>query len=105
MKRTYDAKWAKIGNSFGYRFQSEFFKEHPGFSECGALVQVIDEDMVLLRRIKPEQEEQKADELMLAAFLNFAFKQGLEKGDFTQDSVEDMELDDELMDGVILDAD
>lgn len=105
MGKLYEAKWAKIGNSSGYRLQAEFFKENPHFAECGAIVQVIDEDTVLLRRIKTEEEEQEDDELMLAAFLNFAMKQGLENNDFVQDTPDDIALDDELMDGVVLDED
>ena len=57
MGKLYEAKWAKIGNSSSYRLQVEFFKENPHFVECGAMVQVIDQETVLLRGVKTKEEE------------------------------------------------
>ena len=105
MTKTYEAKWSRIGNSAGYRIQAEFFKENPEFTECGALIEVVDDDTVLLRRVPVEDEGQQEDELMLASFLNFMFKDGLNNERFVEYTEEDAALDDDLMEGVVLDED
>ena len=104
MAKVYEAKWTRVGNSAGYRIQSEFFKENPRFTNCGALLEVVDDDTVLLRRVSANDDEQE-DELMLAAFLNFMFKDGLTNDRFVEYTEEDAALDDELMEGVALDED
>lgn len=105
MSKTYEAKWSRIGNSSGYRIQAEFFKENPRFTECGALIEVVDDDTVLLRRAPTNDDGQQEDEVMLASFLNFMFNDGLNSKSFVEYTEEDSALDDELMEGVVLDED
>jgi antitoxin PrlF len=102
MAKIFEARWAKIGNSSGYRIQSDFFRENPQFTDSKAIIEVIDDDTVLMRRIQDDDEQQQEDEIILSAFLNFCFKQGLENNDFIslEDDIAECK---ELIEGVELD--
>ncbi|HEY9824692.1 MAG TPA: hypothetical protein V6D19_04535 [Stenomitos sp.] len=100
-RKTYKASWAKIGNSSGYRFSSSFFKENPQFAEVGGIVQVIDADTLLIRRVASEQPENEEDELMMSLYLDFLMKQALSHPLEVEAYTEAMAIeDDELIAGV-----
>ena len=104
--KTYKASWAKIGNSSGYRITSDFFREHPEFVGSDGVIQVIAPDTVVFSRAKTEEEGQEEDDLMLSLYLNFLTKQALASPDELEEYTQDMaDEDEELIAGVILDAD
>jgi antitoxin PrlF len=100
-KSTYKASWAKIGNSSGYRLSASFFKEHIQFAESDGVVEVIDDNTLLFRRLPKSQEDEESDELMLSLFLDFLTKQALANSDEIEEYTEAMAAEDEeLMAGV-----
>jgi antitoxin PrlF len=104
--KSYKASWAKIGNSAGYRLASEFFKENPEFVGSDGVVQVIAHNTVIFSRQQSEEEGQAEAELMLSLYLNFLTQQGLANPGELQEYTQQMaDEDDELMSGVVLDAD
>lgn len=104
--KTYKASWAKIGNSSGYRITSDFFREHPEFVGSDGVIQVIAPDTVVFSRAKTEEEGQEEDDLMLSLYLDFLTKQALANPDELEEYTQDMaDEDQELIAGVILDAD
>ncbi|ABW32064.1 AbrB/MazE/SpoVT family DNA-binding domain-containing protein [Acaryochloris marina] len=104
--KTYKASWAKIGNSSGYRITSDFFREHPEFVGSDGVIQVIAPDTVVFSRAKTEEEGQEEDDLMLSLYLDFLTKQALANPDELEEYTQDMaDEDEELIAGVILDAD
>lgn len=104
--KTYKASWAKIGNSSGYRITSDFFREHPEFVGSDGVIQVIAPDTVVFSRAKSTDEGQDEDDLMLSLYLDFLTKQALTNPDELEEYTQDMaDEDEELIAGVILDAD
>lgn len=104
--KTYKASWAKIGNSSGYRITSDFFREHPEFVGSDGVIQIIAPDTVVFSRAKTEEEGQEEDDLMLSLYLDFLTKQALANPDELEEYTQDMaDEDEELIAGVILDAD
>jgi antitoxin PrlF len=105
-EKSYKAAWAKIGNSAGYRLTSEFFKEHPEFVGSDGVVQVIAPNTVIFSRQPSEEEDQAEAELMLSLYLNFLTQQGLANPSELEEYTPQMaDEDDQLMAGVVLDAD
>jgi antitoxin PrlF len=94
-KKTYQASWAKIGNSSGYRLSADFFKEHAQFAKSDGVVEVIDENTLLFRRQPTQHDEDNEDELMLGLFLDFLTKQALANPDEIEAYTEIMAAEDE----------
>jgi antitoxin PrlF len=105
-KNTHKASWAKIGNSFGYRLSASFFKEHIQFAESDGVVEVIDDNTLLFRRLPKPQDDDTEDELMLSLFLDFVIKQALANPDQPEQIEAYTEAmaaeDDELLEGVVV---
>lgn len=103
-RKSYKASWAKIGNSSGYRLNSEFFKEHPHFIGAEGVVQVIAPDTAIISIVRPETEDQAEDELMLKLYLDFLTKQALANpGELEEYTSQMAKEDEQLMAGVELD--
>ena len=70
---------ARIGNSSGLRLPAAFYRDHPQFSGAAGQVEVL-ADNILLLRLEPHAPQEQAteeDSLMLALFLDFLSRQGL----------------------------
>ncbi len=103
-KKSYEAAWAKIGNSSGFRISADFFQDNPQFSGAKGAVEVVAPDTLLVR-LQPQAVEQDEEELMLSLFLDFWLKSALSNPD---DELEAYTVamaaeDDELTAGVEID--
>ena len=73
----YRATPARIGNSAGLRLPAAFYRDHPQFSGAAGQVEVLADNILLMRLEPPEVPEQEAedDSLMLGLFLDFLSRQ------------------------------
>lgn len=70
---------ARIGNSSGLRLPAAFYRDHPQFSGAGGQVEVLADNILLMRLETPEPQEQETedDSLMLGLFLDFLSREAL----------------------------
>lgn len=102
--KRYNAAWAKIGNSSGFRVENGFFKDNPQFAGARGEVQVINSDTLLVR-LQPIELEQEKDELLLSLFVDFLMDNALRNPDELEVYTEAMAAeDDELIAGVVIDS-
>jgi antitoxin PrlF len=76
----YRATPARIGNSAGLRLPAAFYRDHPQFTGAAGQVEVLADNILLMRLEPPEVPEQEAedDSLMLGLFLDFLSRQAFE---------------------------
>ena len=67
----YSGRWAKVGNSDGFRIDKRFFKEHPEFSGAGVRLKFIAPGKMLLETADPVELEGGQDDKVMAAFLSY----------------------------------
>lgn len=103
--KRYSLRWAKIGNSAGFRLSADFFKDHPDLLGADGTVEVLGSGKLLVT-LQSEALDQWQDELMLRMFLDFVTGQALSKQIEIELYTEAMAAeDDALMEGVALDTD
>jgi len=98
---------ARIGNSSGLRLPAAFYRDHPQFSGAGGQVEVLADNLLLMRLEPPEaqQQESEDDSLMLGLFLDFLSREALtsEAGPILYTEAMSAE-DEELLAGVAVDC-
>jgi len=68
---SYTGRWAKVGNSDGFRVDKTLFKEHPEFSGAGVTLKFIAPGKLLLETADPVELEEDKDDEVMAAFLSY----------------------------------
>jgi antitoxin PrlF len=88
---------ARIGNSAGLRLPAAFYRDHPQFNGAAGHVEVLADNILLMRLEPPEADEQEAegDSLMLGLFLDYLSRQALESNAGPCIYTEAMAADDE----------
>lgn len=71
----YTGRWAKIGNSDGFRIEKRLFKEHPEFSSSEVRVKYISPGKLLLEAEGPVENK---DDVVMTTFLSFLDDQMLQ---------------------------
>jgi len=67
----YTGRWAKVGNSDGFRIDKNLFKEHPEFSGAGVKLKFIAPGKMLLETAEPVELEDGQDDMVMSAFLSY----------------------------------
>jgi antitoxin PrlF len=88
---------ARIGNSAGLRLLAVGLRDHPQFNGAAGQVEVLADNILLMRLEPPVADDQEAegDSLMLALFLDFLSRQALESNAGPCFYTEAMAADDE----------
>lgn len=98
---------ARIGNSSGLRLPAAFYRDHPQFTGAAGQVEVLADNILLMRLEQPEPQEQESedDSLMLGLFLDFLSREALAPGAGPSLYTEAMAAEDEdLLAGVAVDC-
>jgi antitoxin PrlF len=100
-RKTYSISPAKIGNEDGFRLPRAFSQENPHLVQSYGQIEVISEDILLIR-LDPTKREQEEEEesLMMSLFLDFLMKDAIKNPDRLVPYTEEMnrEIDDLLAD-------
>jgi antitoxin PrlF len=76
--KIYTISSAKIGNQQGFRLPRAFYQDHPHLSEASGEVEVLNEDILLIRLNAKNNVEEENEGLMMSLFLDFLVKNVLE---------------------------
>jgi len=64
----YTGRWAKVGNSDGFRIEKRLFKDHPEFQEAGVVLKFIAPGKFLLEAEEPADNK---DDVVMTTFLSY----------------------------------
>jgi antitoxin PrlF len=103
MKKTYNLRNTKIGNSNGFRLPANFYRDYPQFVDADGWIEVISDDTAIIK-IEPvnRQDEDIDNDLMMRMFLDFAIAQALKNQDLEPYTLEISAIAKSLVDGVEL---
>ncbi|WGV26207.1 hypothetical protein [Halotia branconii] len=102
MSNSYSIRSTKIGNSAGFRFPAEFYREHPQFANADGWIEVLSPDTAILR-IVPQLIEEEENSVLMRLFLDFAMTEALKNNTMQPYTIEMSEAAQQLIAGVELD--
>ncbi|WP_373481115.1 hypothetical protein [Geminocystis sp.] len=76
-QKTYTVNPAKIGNQKGFRLPNAFYKDNPQFAEATGEIEILNENILLIRLNPKNNIEEEEEELMMSLFLDFLSKDAL----------------------------
>jgi antitoxin PrlF len=103
MSNSYSIRSTKIGNSAGFRFPAEFYREHPQFANADGWIEVLSPDIAILRIVPKPSDDDAEDSVMMRLFLDFAIAEALKNNTLQPYTTEMSEAAHQLITGVELD--